>query len=181
MATIDPRPEAQDLQTRLHTLQRWVRATRQNHALEHATLQLLAARRALSTGGGVSDPGGFTLIGDMNLADTETAAADALAALQAGEAELAIHPQCGSNLLAQAILCLSVALLCFGPQRKRTFPRLAAALYGFLAAILGGRLLGPYLQAYTTLPAAADREIRAVFPISVLGRRGLRVSTGSRT
>ena len=165
---------------RLQTLQQWVRATRQNHALEHATLQLLAARGALSEGGGVSDPGGFTLTGDMTLSDTKTVATDALVALQAGESELAIHPYCGSNLLMQATLCLCVALLCLGPQRKRTFPGLVVALCGFLAAILGGRILGPRLQLYTTLSEVTDREITDVFPISVLGRRCLRVTTGVR-
>ena len=173
--------ESEDCQARLQTLRQWVRATRQNHALEHVTLQLLAERGALSEGGGVSDPGGFTLTGDMNLPDTAMAATDALAALQAGESELAIHPQCGSNLLTQAMLCLFVALLFFGPQRKRTFPGLVVALCGFLVAILGGRFLGPYLQLYTTLSEVTDRAVQDVFPISVLGRRCLRVTTGPRT
>lgn len=171
--------ESEDLQVCLQTLQKWVRATRQHHALEHATLQLLAARDAFTAGGGVSDPGGFTLMGDMNVADTETAVADALAALRDGNSHLAIHPQCGSNLLTQAGLCLCVALQFFGPRRKRTFPLLVTALCGFLAAILGGRILGPYLQLYTTLSDVADREVKDVFPISVLGRRCMRVVIGS--
>ncbi len=162
------------------TLRQWVRATRQNHALEHATLHLLAQRGALSEGGGVSDPGGFTLMGDMSLSATETAATAALSALQAGESELAIHPQCGSNLLTQALLCLCVALLFLEPRRKRTFPGLVVALCGFLAAILGGRVLGPHVQRYTTLSDLSDRAVQDVFPISVLGLRGLRVVTKAR-
>ncbi len=165
----------------LQGLQQGVRATRQHHALEHATLQLLAARGALSEGGGLSDPGGFVLVGDMSLAATETAVQDALAALQAGAAALALHPQCGSNLSAQAALCLGVGWLCFGPRQKLTLPRLTVALCGFMVAIvLGDRYLGPGVQRYTTLADVADRDIKAVFPISVLGRRCLRVAIGSR-
>ena len=171
--------ESEDCQACLESLQKWVRNTRQHHALEHATLQLLAERGALTTGGGVSDPGGFTLMGDMSVPDTQTAATDALAALQDGNSHLAIHPQCGSNFLTQAVLCLCVALLLFGPKRQRTFPMLVTALCSFLAAILGGRILGPYLQLYTTLSDVADREVKDVFPISVLGRSCLRVVIGS--
>ena len=171
--------ESEYCQARLQELKRWVRATRQNHALEHATLQLLAERGALTEGAGVSDPGGFTLLGDMNLPDTERAVTDALAALQDGQSHLAIHPQCGSNLMAQAGLCLIVGLTCFGSRRKRTLPSLIVALCGFVAAIVGGRILGPYLQRYTTLSDVLDREVRDVFPISVLGRRCLRVNINS--
>lgn len=158
-------------------LRREVRATRQHHALEHATLQVLAARGQLSLGGGVSDPRGFTLFGDMNLADTRVAAQAALEALQDGHEDLAIHPNCGTNLMMQSMLCLAAGL--FRPVRRRLTPfRLILLLPLFMIAIAGGQLLGLRAQAYTTLADVADRRLRQVYAVSVLGRRCLRVEFG---
>ena len=55
--------------TELITLVREVvRRTRQHHAIEHATLHLLAARFPGKSFAGYSDPGGFTVYGDVDAA-----------------------------------------------------------------------------------------------------------------
>ena len=149
--------ESEYCQARLQELKRWVRATRQNHALEHATLQLLAERGALTEGAGVSDPGGFTLLGDMNLPDTERAVTDALAALQDGQSHLAIHPQCGSNLMAQAGLCLIVGLTCFGSRRKRDIAKSDSRSVWLCGCYRGGKDSG-------SIPAALHNFIRCNGP-----------------
>jgi hypothetical protein len=87
---------------------------RQHHGIEHATVTLLSRRLK---GGQViarSDPDGFTVFGEVDTADLAAAAAEALARLQAGERELAVHPNCGTNLAAAGILIRVAALVAGG-------------------------------------------------------------------
>ncbi len=78
-----------------------VRRTRQHHAIEHATLHLLASRLPGRRMAGYSDAGGFTIFGDVPLDQVRRAVSDAMLHLQAGESSLAIHPNCGTNLQMQ--------------------------------------------------------------------------------
>ena len=81
-----------------------VRNTRQHHAWEHATLHVLGGRGQVRQASGLSDPSGFTLFGAMAVEDVNRAAADAQAAIDEGRRGLAIHPDCGTNLVVQAVL-----------------------------------------------------------------------------
>ena len=67
--------------------------TRRNHALEHATLHVLARTHQISMAGH-SNPTGFFLLGDLQLEDIATAANEALTRLRAGESGLAVHEGC---------------------------------------------------------------------------------------
>ncbi len=157
-------------------LWRMVRATRQHHALEHATLQILAGQTGdLAVLGGFSDPGGFVLFGDLAPSQVETAAARAVEALQEGQAQLAIHPRCGTNLLTQAVLSLCLAWTVWGAGRRVSLVAVVLALLGFMAINLFGQALGERLQAYTTLADVRDRQVGEIYGIEVLGRRGVRV------
>ena len=53
----------------LTTVKNAIRRTRQHHAIEHATLHVLAARFPHRRMAGYSDPGGFTIFGDLPLDD----------------------------------------------------------------------------------------------------------------
>ena len=65
--------------------------TRRNHALEHATLHLLA-RSYRTSMAGHSNPTGFFLLGDLNTEDVRIAVTEAYERLNAGESGLAVHP-----------------------------------------------------------------------------------------
>ncbi|HSD85404.1 MAG TPA: DUF6391 domain-containing protein, partial [Anaerolineae bacterium] len=67
-------------------------ATRRNHALEHATLHVLARKYNDKNLAGHSNPTGFFLFGDIALDDIRSALQEAMTRLHAGERELAIHP-----------------------------------------------------------------------------------------
>lgn len=85
--------------------------TRQHHAIEHATIHLLAARFPRRVFAGMSDPWGFTLFGQLSGEAIEEAVGEALQRLQAGERELAFHPNCGTNLTTTILLVTAAALL----------------------------------------------------------------------
>ncbi len=85
--------------------------TRQHHAIEHATIHLLAARFPRRVFAGMSDPWGFTLYGQLSGEAIEEAVGEAIQRLQDGEEELAFHPYCGTNLTAGILLVTAAVFL----------------------------------------------------------------------
>lgn len=81
-----------------------VRRTRRNHALEHATIHMLSRRNRTLRVAGRSSDGGFILIGDVPQEQVEAAAYDALSRLKKGESGLALHPNCGTNLVTTGFM-----------------------------------------------------------------------------
>jgi hypothetical protein len=77
---------------------------RRVHGLEHATITLLSRRIPQLSMAGRSTPNGFWLYGTVTPEQIESAANDALRRLQGGEASLAIHPRCGTNLAVAGML-----------------------------------------------------------------------------
>ncbi len=153
-----------------------VRVTRQHHALEHATLRILARQVAdLDLVGGFSDPGGFVLFGNLTQSQVEVAVARAVEALREGQTELAIHPNCGTNLLTQAVLSLCLAYTVLNFRRRLSLTAIVVALVGFVAISLFSKALGERLQEFTTLADVRDRQVGEIYGIEVLGRQGLRV------
>jgi hypothetical protein len=90
---------------------------RRNHALEHATIHLLSARPVRTLLVGRSDSRGFYLMGEVPTDDVESAVLQALARLRAGEARLAVHPNCGTNLVTGAALAGTASFLVAGMTR----------------------------------------------------------------
>ena len=82
--------------------------TRRNHALEHATLHMLAHTHTGSMAGH-SNPTGFFLLGDFSTPEVWVAATDALERLRGGESGLAIHAGCGTNMATTALLSGTLA------------------------------------------------------------------------
>ena len=139
--------------------------TRQHHALEHATLQLLSQRvrdRYLS---GYSDPFGFTVFGEVDEENLRRAVGDALVRLQAGEKKLAIHPNCGTNLVTTAVL-VTITALTVGRNRN-LFERFAMLLLWILPMLVVGKALGMYLQRFTTDANVHDRWVAEIFPVQL--------------
>jgi len=128
--------------------------TRRNHALEHATLHILARTHKISMAGH-SNPTGFFLLGDLQLEDIATAATEALTRLKAGESGLAVHEGCGTNMATTALLAGTFAWAPLQGARSTRWRlllmplALAFAVFGYLLS----RPLGPWLQKYITTEA----------------------------
>lgn len=128
--------------------------TRRNHALEHATLHILAHKYKTAMAGH-SNPTGFYLLGDIQLEDIADAAAQAMTRLKAGESGLAVHEGCGTNLVAAALLPATFA---WAPLRgaRSTRWRLLLIPLALTFAVFGYMLskpLGPWLQKHITTEA----------------------------
>lgn len=129
--------------------------TRRNHALEHATLHMLARKYPHQSMAGHSNPTGFFLLGDFETDDVRSAAAEAYTRLNGGESGLAVHPGCGTNLVTAAVLPATFA---WAPLRgaKSTFWRIWLIPVAVVFAAFGyflSRPLGPWLQRYITTEA----------------------------
>jgi hypothetical protein len=164
----------------LTTVKDAVRRTRQHHAIEHATLHLLASRLPGRRMAGYSDAGGFTVFGDVPFDQVRRAVSDALLHLQAGESGLAIHPNCGTNLAVTGIMATAAALagrrLIGGGKQIVPGERFAGALLLVVPALIAAQPVGLYLQKYTTLASVGDRWVKSIRPVELAGVHAYRVS-----
>ena len=143
------------------------RRLRQNHALEHATVNLLTQRHADAYIVGFSRVLGFTLYTNLATADVVVAATEALQRLKAGQHDLAIHANCGTGLLATAALTTAGTLISMGSPRlslRQRIERLPTTMLVNAALILLARPVGTWLQAHITVdPHVAAAELASVF------------------
>jgi hypothetical protein len=154
------------------------RRIRQNHALEHATVTLLAKRIPGLAVSARSDNHGFTIFADLDLGAVRESSAEALRRLRAGEAELAIHPNCGTNLAVGATLAMLGSFFALTALRPRV--RIASAVMSSVAGLMAARPLGKVVQRrVTTLPDLHDVCIADVRPKRMLGRRVVEVLTAT--
>lgn len=138
-----------------------VRRTRQHHGLEHATITGLAARFPGRRISGLSDLYGFTIFGNLEQAQVQRAVSDALLRLQAGEARLAIHPNCGTNLAVKSLLAAIAAMLAQVGTRN-PLDQLARTILFIMPALVLGEPLGYRAQRYTTSADLANRWVVGV-------------------
>jgi hypothetical protein len=71
---------------------------RRNHAIEHATMHILARRNPQLRLMAHSDWNGFSIYGEVDTEAVIEAVKEGLLRLRQGESNLAIHPRCGTNL-----------------------------------------------------------------------------------
>lgn len=132
-------------------------ATRRNHALEHATLHILARKYDEKKLGGHSNPTSFYIFGEIATEDIRDAVNEAMTRLRAGERELAIHPGCGTNVATSMILPATFALFPFQGQGSRSsrgrFLLLPIALLFGVFGFFLSKPLGPWLQRNVTTEA----------------------------
>ena len=139
-----------------------IKQTRQNHALEHATVSLLLERGIRPPLGGYSTSGGFFILGKASTEGIAQAAEEALDRLLKGQRELAVSPHCGTNLVTGAILAAVVSAIILGRSKGR-LQGVPAVAVGIIGATLVSRPLGNALQRrYTTLADVGNMEIAAV-------------------
>ena len=112
--------------------------------------------------------------GDLFRHHLRRAVGDALLRLQAGESELAIHPNCGTNLAVMGIVVTFLALLA-NSTKRHPVEKFATTLILVLPGLLVGRGLGSHLQAYTTLADVGNRWVAEIRPIARRSVRAYRV------
>ena len=137
---------------------------RRNHALEHATLQVLAEQNTQTRAAGYSDAHGFWLVGQLETTAVERAVQMALIRMQAGEHALAIHPNCGTNIVTAGFMAGTAAWLAMLGGNSRSWRDrldrwpLVISLVTF--ALILAQPIGPQLQArFTTSSAVQDLRI----------------------
>jgi hypothetical protein len=139
---------------------------RRNHALEHATLQVLAEKNPTLRMAGYSDVNGFWLIGQIETAQIREAAEEALSRMKGGEHSLAIHPHCGTNLVSTGFLAGSFAwlgMLGAGRNPRERLERLPFIITLVTLAVFLAQPLGPFLQAQvTTSPATPGMAVVSI-------------------
>lgn len=142
-----------------------VSRVRRNHGLEHATLTLLAPKYPHVPLAGHSDTGGFWILGAASTEDIRAAAEQALARMRAGEHILAVHPNCGTNLVTAGVMAGAAAWLgMVGSRRGQDqWDRLPVSIMLATLALLLAQPIGPRLQAsVTTSGDPGDLEISAI-------------------
>ncbi len=126
---------------------------RKNHALEHATINVLEERYDYRQLAGYAEDEGFFILGLQNPEQVERAAREGLKRLQRGESELVIHDRCGTTItaanLASAVIFLLLLLL------SGMF-----TLWTMLAAVVLANFMGPalgrFMQRNITTTAQVD-------------------------
>lgn len=129
----------------------YIRKTRRNHGLEHATITLLSKRVPALSMAGRSNARGFVLVGEVATPQLEWAAHEALCRMGRGEHELAVHPNCGTNLVTTAFMVSVAAMLGLaGASRRNAWDRLTAAFMLVLITLLFAPAVGETLQRHIT-------------------------------
>lgn len=132
------------------------RRRRRNHALEHATVNVLEQRYgARLPMGGFAEPDGFFIHGPANPQAVMAAAREGLERLQAGERQLAIHPRCGTMIVSgQLISAVTFFLVLFALKSVTLATLLLAMVVAIVAARSLAQPLGLFLQR--TLTTSTD-------------------------
>ncbi|NLE75131.1 MAG: hypothetical protein GX605_00065, partial [Chloroflexi bacterium] len=131
----------------------WAQRVRRNHALEHATMHLLARRHPSLELVARSELRGFYVYGDVATDALAAAASEGLRRLQAGEANLAIHPRCGTNLAAAGILGGLASFTVMLKHERSPWDKLPQVLLASVAAVVLAQPLGLLLQQRVTTQA----------------------------
>jgi hypothetical protein len=140
----------------------FVASVRRNHAVEHATMHILARRQSYLNVIARTALDGFYVYGKVDTMALANAAAEGLARLQAGEAELAVHPRCGTNLVVAGLLAGVATFLAMGRSKSRLskFPRfILAATFAVIMAQPVGLLIQ---ERVTTSPDVTGLSITGV-------------------
>ena len=143
-----------------------IHSTRKNHALEHATMKILAQRYQGIKMMGHSNPGGFLLFADLPTELVTDAVLEARKRLQAGESQLAIHPGCGTNIAASSLLAGSASSIFLMALSRGKTPKWWQILISTIIAVpvyILSKPLGPRLQEMITTDAEiSDLDVKLV-------------------
>jgi hypothetical protein len=145
---------------------------RRNHGLEHATIHMLSRKFPKTSLAGHSDAGGFWLMGEVPTEAVHAAAEEALTRMRAGEHDLAVHPNCGTNFVttgSAAGVAAAAAMFGAGRRWRDKLERLPLAMTLATVTLILAQPLGFMLQErITTSGQPGALEIVDVIP----SRRG---------
>ncbi len=154
---------------------------RRNHGLEHATLHMLAQRQPRASFAGHSDAGGFWILGEASTEEIQSAVNEALYRLQQGEQNLAVHPNCGTNLAAASILAgvaAGLAMTGAGKRWRDKMERLPLAISLASLALMAAQPIGMLLQQQvTTQGVPAGLQVTGIRATKRGGWRAHRIAT----
>lgn len=135
---------------------------RRNHALEHATMHVLASFGQPLRLVGRSDWNGFTIYGNVDTTSLIAAVQDALARLKENQNWLAIHPRCGTNLATGVLAATLIGQAATAGLRSRLLRFLGAGV-AVAAGLALARPLGMAVQEIvTTSPDLDGAHIESV-------------------
>lgn len=141
---------------------------RRNHGLEHATLHILAEKYPHVPMAGHTDLNGFVILGDVRTEDVRLAVAQAMERMHAGESDLAVHPNCGTNFVASGIVAgmlAWIAMLGGGRRLRSRLERLPVVISLVTLGLIFSQPLGFILQArVTTSGVPGEMRVEGVFP-----------------
>jgi hypothetical protein len=161
----------------------YIRRTRRNHGLEHATIHVLSQRVKDLRVVGRSDSRGFWLFGDIATENVETCVAAALQRMQNGEHDLAIHPNCGTNLVTTAMIGTAATMVALAGSEREfggKVARIPLIVMGLMFATLFGQPAGRKMQEHvTTLGDPSDLKVLEIRPTRRGGMMAHRVETTS--
>jgi hypothetical protein len=146
----DLRPELLGAVQSARHAQSPVRALRQHHAIEHATITLLDRRAPGAQVVARSDLQGFLVYGSVDTEILQDTVEEALARLQAGETALAVHPNCGTNLVVAGVLSGLAAFVAGSGRDRSVWDRLPSAMLGATLALIVAAPMGRWAQANLT-------------------------------
>ena len=141
---------------------------RRNHGLEHATISLLSQWFPYRPLAGYTIPSGFLLLGDVPTEQVREAVVQALSRMNNGERGLAIHPNCGTNLVASGFVVGALTWLGMaGAKDKRDkVERLPLVIALAILGLIFSQPLGPKIQErITTSGDPQGMAIVDIFPI----------------
>ena len=154
------------------------RVTR-NHALEHATINVLTQNHKKFSAQGNSTPWGFYLniFGSVSDEDVVAAVDEAHTRLNQGETKLALHPNCGTVMLTTATMATLAAQSTFTLERRRQnsshvsfavmLNALPAAILAVVVALIVSRPVGMAIQErFTVDPVLGDLQVIQVKRVS---------------
>jgi hypothetical protein len=127
-----------------------VSLVRRNHGLEHATLNLLAKELPGLAFAGHSDQKGFWIIGDVPTDKLLETVQEALRRMSAGERNLALHANCGTNFVTTGVIAGTLAWLAtlFGGNTiKKKLDRWPLLMMIVTGSLVAAQPLGPKVQA----------------------------------
>jgi hypothetical protein len=148
-----------------------VSRVRRNHSLEHATLNVLSEHFPNTTLIGRSDGRGFYIYGQVPTEAVKQSVAEALDRLRDGEHSLAIHPNCGTNLVTSGILAGASSFLCLARSKdegwRERLERLPLVIAVTTLALIVAQPLGRSAQKYiTTEPIPGPLEVLSIHLLS---------------
>lgn len=158
----------------------YLQTLRRIHAIEHATIHLLSRRFPHRTFVGHSDRSGFIIIGETSSDEVRKAAESALTRLQHGEASLAYHPNCGTNLVVTGLLVGTTSFLTTISFRetswRRRLEQLPTVVLAATTALVAARPLAALAQRHlTTDPDPGNLRVHDVEAVSFAGTAAFRV------